>query len=215
MRVKSLPGVIALVLAAFLAGGCATPIDKGDATPKLARGAEANVAVSVIEARPYVLAGDKTPKFEGIFRGAFGIPHTIDRPNRPADDRFVDYLAEMLKDGLAGAGHGVSVVKLPVNASLDSAWTKLAETGAGRFIVIRVLESNWDAGGISGNFVYKYEFDLRVATRAGPAWQGKSFVAREVNPASDKYNVFDMHTVRYKAIMETMFADPEVRQLLQ
>jgi hypothetical protein len=213
MRAKSLLGVIAL--AASLAGGCATPIDKGDATPKLARGAETRVAVSVIEARPYVLAGEKTPKFEGIFRGAFGIPHSINRPNRPADDRFVDYLAEMLKDGLAGAGHEVTMVKLPVNAPLDSAWAKLAETGAGRFIVIRVLESNWDAGGISGNFVYKYEFDLRLATRAGPAWQGKSFVAREVNPASGTYNVFDMHTVRYKAIMESMFADPEIRSLLQ
>jgi hypothetical protein len=215
MQTRSLFGILALVVAVSLAGGCATPIEKGDATPKLARGAEAKVAVSVIEARTYVLSGEKTTKFEGIFRGAFGIPHSINRPNRPADERFVDYLAEMLKDGLAGAGHDATVVKLPENASLDSAWTKLAETGAGQFIVIRVLESNWDAGGISGNFVYKYEFDLRLAGRGGPAWRGKTFVAREVNPASGTYNVFDMHTVRYKAIMESMFADPEIRSLLQ
>lgn len=208
-------GILSIVLAVSLLGGCATPMEKGEGTPKLYQGAYNNVAVAVIEARPYVLAGEKTPKFEGIVRGAFGVPFTIDRPNRPADERFVDLLAGMLKDGLSDAGHSVTVVRMPPGATLESAWTMLSETGAARYIVIRVVESNWDAGGLSGNFSYKYEFSMQISSRAAATWQGKTFQAQESNPASTKYNVFDMHSVRYKEIMESMFADPVIRQALK
>jgi hypothetical protein len=208
-------GILAIVIAASVLGGCATPIEKGDATPKLYRGAESKLAVSVIEARPYVLTGEKSEKFEGIVRGGFGEPYSLNRPNRPAEERFVDLLAGMLKDGLSDAGHAVTVVGMPKGASLDAAWTKLAATDAARYIVIRVMESNWDAGGISGKFVYKYDFVMQVTARGAPNWQGKSFQAREVNEASSKYNIFDMHLVRYKEIMESMFADPAIRQALQ
>jgi hypothetical protein len=68
-----------VLLALFLLAGCATPVDKSEITPKLIV-AEKNLAVSVVEGRPYVLDGSKTPKFEGIVRGAFGIPMTVDRP---------------------------------------------------------------------------------------------------------------------------------------
>jgi hypothetical protein len=204
-----------LLLAAFFLGGCATPVDRSEITPKLYTSPEKSVAVSVIEARPYVLAGTKTPKYEGVVRGGFGIPMTLDRPNRPAGERFVDMIAGMVKDGLTDAGNNVDVVAMPNGATVDDALKKMSATSARRYVVIQVLESNWDAGGLSGNFAYKYDFNLYVARPGALQPQGKSFNAQEANKASDKYNVFDMHSVRYREIIETMFADPVVRQALQ
>jgi hypothetical protein len=202
------------MIAAVL-GGCATPIERNDATPKLYASPEKSIALTVLEARPYVVSGNKTPKFEGIVRGGFGIPHTIDRSNRPADERFVDLLAGIVKDGLTDAGVKVDVIAMPVGASLQGTLKKMAEGSAPRYVVIQVLESNWDAGGISGNFLYKYDFGVYVGRRGGDRPAGKQFFANESNRASDKYNVFDMHSVRYKEIIESMFADPVIRKALQ
>jgi hypothetical protein len=204
-----------ILLAVLLLGGCATPVEKSEITPKLYGSAEKNVALSVVEARPYVISGSKTPKFEGVIRGGFGIPHTLNRPNRPESERFVDLLAGMVKDGLSEAGVNVTVVSLPIGVSVDDALKKMSETNAARYIVIRVAESNWDAGGLSGNFSYKYDFGVFVAGPGGLERQGKHFSANEANAASDTYNVWDMHSVRYRQIIESMFADPVIRAALQ
>lgn len=58
------------LLAALFLGGCATPVDKSEITPKLYSNAGKNI---------------------GIVRGGFGIPIAVDRPGRPAQERFVDY----------------------------------------------------------------------------------------------------------------------------
>lgn len=207
--------IFPILVAALLSGGCATPVAKSEITPKLYGSAGKSVALSVIEARPYVVTGSKTPKFEGVIRGGFGIPHTFNRPNRPESERFVDLLAGMVKDGLTEAGVTVTVVSQPVGISLDDALKKMSETNAARYIVIRVAESNWDVGGFSGNFAYKYDFGVFVARPGSPERQGKNFSANEANAASEKYNVWDMHSVRYRQIIESMFADPVIRAALQ
>ena len=203
------------VLITVMLGGCATPIERSEATPKLYSIPENSIALAVLEARPYVVSGNKTPKFEGIVRGGFGIPHTLDRPNRPAEERFVDLLAGLVKDGLSDAGAKVEIIAMPVGASLQATLKQMSEGNAPRYVVIQVLESNWDAGGISGNFLYKYDFGIYVGRPGNAQPAGKQFLASESNKASEKYNVFDMHSVRYKQIIESMFADPVIRKALQ
>lgn len=214
MNPRSFSAVLCAVVAALFAGGCATPVDKSEITPKLYASADKSVAVSVLEARPYVLNGGKPVKFEGHFRSAFGIPVVVTRPNRPAEERFVDYLAEMVKDGLTQSGVNVSVVPMPNGASVEDTLKKMSATNAARYVVIRVNESNWDAGGMSGNFSYKYDFGV-FAARPGGSPEARSFAANEANKASDKYNIFDMHSVRYRQIIESMFNDPVIKQVLQ
>jgi hypothetical protein len=198
------------ILSVFLIYGCATPVPKSEITPKLYSGAEKNVAVGVIEARPYVLSGNKSAKFEGIIRGGFGIPHSIDRPRRPAEERFVDLLAGMIKDGLSDAGANVSIVSLSAGSSVDEAWKKMSETGAGRYVLMRVNESNWDVGGRT--VTYKYDFGLIVAGKGGTVLGSKNLAGEQENSPSTKYNAFDMHSVIYRGLIESMFSEPAIKR---
>ena len=215
MNAKQCATIFVFLIMAAVLGGCATPIERSQATPKLYSIPEKSIALAVIEARPYVVSGNKTPKFEGIVRGAFGIPHTLNRPNRPSEERFVDMLAGLVKDGLTDAGVKVEIIAMPVGAPLQATVKQISEGNAPRYVVIHVLESNWDAGGISGNFLYKYDFWIYVGRSGNAQTEGKQFLAIESNKASDKYNVFDMHSVRYKQIIESMFADPMIRKFLE
>jgi len=44
--------------------------------------------------------------------------------------------------------------------------------------------------------------------------EGRPYVL-DGNKASDRYNVFDMHSVRYREILETMFRDAEMQAALK
>ena len=113
-------------------------------------------------------------------RGGFGIPHTFDRPNRPAEERFVDLLAGLVKDGLTDAGTKVETITMPVGAPLQATLKQMSEGNAPRYVVIQVLESNWDAGGISGNFRYKYDFGIYVGRRGTPQYAGEAIPRERV-----------------------------------
>lgn len=207
--------LVSLVALANLLGGCATPVGKSEVTPTLYPTAEKNIAVSVIEARAYVLSGNKSPKYEGLIRDGFGIPHTVYRPRRPEAERFVDMIAGMIQDGLTANGAKVTVVSVPVGATVEDTWKKLSDTGAGRYIVVRVVESNWQLSPFRERASYSYDFSLLVGGPGGFQTQAKRFAAAEENEKSQQYNVFDMHSVRYRRVIESMFADPVIQQALQ
>src|SRR4051812_45333634 len=105
---------LAFVAMMTLLAGCATPVPltKEEATPKLYATSD-SVALAVIEARPYVLSGNKKPQYEGLIRGGYGIPTTVYR-TRPEGERFVDQFANMVRDGFVQQGVKVSVVPMPL-----------------------------------------------------------------------------------------------------
>jgi hypothetical protein len=108
---------ISLSSVALLAGliaGCTVPATKQELTPEFSGTLPRQLGVSVIDKRPYVVSGDKDAKFEGLSRSAAGIPWTIDRPDRPEEETFADYLADMLKDTFKQAGSGVAVWRMRV-----------------------------------------------------------------------------------------------------
>ena len=203
---------LSLILVVFLVYGCATPVPKSELTPKLYSGTEKNVAVGVIEARPYVLSGNKGPRFEGIFRDQFGMPlPAFVSAERPGKERFVDLLSGMIKDGLSDAGSNVSVVSLPGGTSADDAWKKMAETGAGRYILMRVNESNWDDGG--RNPTYKYNFDLVVAGKGDTVLGSKNLAGTQTNRRAMR-DPFDTYSLTYRGLIENLFSEPAIKQAL-
>lgn len=200
-----------------LLAGCAAQVPKEEITPKLYASADNNLALTVIEARPYVLSGEKTPQYEGLIRGSFGIPRTVYRPNRPEGERFVDQFAGMVRDGLAQQGVKVSLVPMPVGASHADALAALAKTGAPRYVVIHVDDCNWEFGAASfGTSTWKYDFDVVVAGPGGFQPRNKRFTSVDASRLPNgSYTIFDNYSIFYRRAIETMFNDPTIRQALQ
>ena len=200
------------ILVVFLAYGCTTPVPKSELRPKLYSGTEKNVAVGVIEARPYVVSGEKGPRFEGIMRDQFGMPlPSFVTPERPGKESFVDLLSGMIKEGLSDAGANVSVVGLPAGSSADDAWKKMSGTGAGRYILLRVKESNWNDGQRSPT--YRYDFGLVVAGTGGTVLGSKN-LAGEQTERRGRHDPFDSYSLTYRKLLENMFSDPAIKQAL-
>jgi hypothetical protein len=200
------------ILVVLLVYGCTTPVPKSELIPRLYSGTEKNVAVGVIEARPYVLSGNRGPRFEGIFRDQFGMPlPAFVAPDRPGKEPFVDLLSSMIKDGLSDAGSNVSVVSLPGGSSEDNAWKKMAETGASRYILMRVNESNWDDGGRSPT--YKYDLALVVAGKGGTVL-GSKYLSGTQSNRRVRRDPYDTYSLTYRGLIENMFSDPAIKQAL-
>ena len=200
------------LMVVILVNGCATPVPKSELRPKLYSGTEKSIAVGVIEARPYVVSGEKGPRFEGIMRDEFGMPlPSFFTPKRPGEERFVDLLSGMIKDGLSDAGSNVSVVSLPAGSSPDDAWKKMSATGAGRYILMRVNESNWNDGGRSPT--YKYDFVLVVGGKGGIVLGSKNLAGQQTNRRG-KHDPFDNYSLTYRSLIESMFSDPAIKQAL-
>ena len=104
---------IIAVLALALLSGCATPIPQEETVPVFSGKPTATVAVAVTDHRPFVLDGDKEEWFEGIFRGAFGIPYSLSRVDEWKEKPFALYLATKLKATLDGAGSKTSIISAP------------------------------------------------------------------------------------------------------
>lgn len=192
--------------------GCASPVTKDQITPDLYELNEKNINLAVVEKRSYVLSGDKTEKFEGIIRAGFGIPMTADRPKRPESERFVDFLSNIIKDGFNNVGTEVNIVKLEKGAILEDVLKKIRMETGDKSVVVMLNQSNWDAGGF--NFRYVYDFDVFIVNRSGDVIDRKNFNDDQANKPSDKYNIWDMHSIIYRKALEDAFRDDDIKAAL-
>ena len=94
-------GIFLLFATLLLAlGGCAVGnrYDYGSAISGLPVSGKGELALSVVDARPYVLSGDKGPDFVGLQRGGFGNPFDVRTGSgRPLADEMRDAIAKALQ----------------------------------------------------------------------------------------------------------------------
>jgi len=96
-RMGILPVVVALLLSL---AGCAVGnrYDYGSAISGLPVSGSGKLAVDVVDARPYVLSGDKKPDFVGLQRGGFGNPFDVRTGSgRPLAAEMRDSIAKALQ----------------------------------------------------------------------------------------------------------------------
>lgn len=216
-------------LVAVLLAGCATPATKADTTPRIEPGGASEIVLAVVDRRSIVALGRQTAKFEGQITtrsGSYRNPNTYDRPNRPADDRFVDLLAEVTQEGFAQSGTKVSIVKLPTGTSSEDAMKKMAEHKGERYLLIVVVSSKFEflinaavlqrltTAGPQDQLLYDYAFDVRVAGKDGTTLVSKEFSGRATRDPSEKYSLWDMASLLYKEQLDKVFADPSVKKAL-
>ena len=94
--------ILSVALALGLAG-CAVgnTFDYRSAAPPVALKTDKSVLVKAVDQRPYVLKGDNTPQWVGMFRGGFGNPfgvHTL------SGDPLADDVAVAVASGLTAQG---------------------------------------------------------------------------------------------------------------
>ncbi|WP_177419670.1 hypothetical protein [endosymbiont of Lamellibrachia barhami] len=200
------------ILLLIVVTGCASPVTRDQITPEFYSIGDKNISLAVIDKRPYVLTGDKSEKFEGLVRGAFGIPMTLDRPERPKEERFVDFLSNIIKEGFNDSGIEVNIIKVDKGTSVNDAIDQMADPRFNKAIIASVYESKWDAGGFK--FRYQYDFDIYIADIHGKVIDHERFSGSQANKPSESHNLWDMHTIIYRGNLETMFKSPAIKNAL-
>ena len=206
---KLLPG---LMLATLLSA-CADPIPKALITPVYKGEAPAKLAIGMTDHRSFILSADKEPWFEGIFHGAYGIPHSLQRPGPKTGQPFASYLSDMLADGLRANGTGVSVIALRSGADMDEAIKRVSTDTGTAGVIFRIAHSRYVVGWT--NAEYRHHFDVTVTNPAGEVVLEKTFQRFDTNiPHSNTYTIFDMYAAIYKKTLDEVLADPEVMNAL-
>ena len=197
------------LLVTVLLVSCATPATRSDLTPTFSGLTSSHITIGVVDSRPYVISGNKEPWFEGIVRGGFGIPYTINRPERPPNETFADRIAKMLERTFTDAGSQVTVVRLARGSTQPAARGKLKPQTKDVALLIRIHDSKFDAGGFQ--FDYPYHFQLSVLDPEGNTLAQASVQGRDANTPSGKYNVWDMYGVVYRDKFEQLLVKPEIQ----
>ena len=197
------------LLVTVLLVSCATPATRSDLTPTFSGLTSSHITIGVVDSRSYVISGDKEPWFEGIMRGAFGIPYTFNRPDRPPNETFADRIAQMLERTFTDAGSQVTVVRLARGSTQPAARGKLKPHTKDVALLIRIHDSRFDAGGFS--FDYPYHFQLSVLDPEGNTLAQASVQGRDAHTPSSKYNVWDMYGVVYRNKLEQLLVKPEIQ----
>src|SRR5262249_16482488 len=126
-----------------LLGGCAVGRTVNYAAPAdlTINGNGMHVALAVLDHRSYVLSGDKSPKFVGLQRSAFGIPFdvTTDSGHWLSED-----FSGSIARSLSSKGYNVKELTLDAPTPVTAALNQAVATGAERSIVLEVTEWKTD-----------------------------------------------------------------------
>ncbi len=205
--------ICAALFALILLSGCATPILKSDTIPVYSGTPPATITVAVADHRPFILNGDKEEWFEGIMRGAFGIPLSMNRLDEFKDKPFAFYLSTKLKDSLEGAGAKASIITVAKGTPVAQVIEKVKDSKSGPGLVVMMFQSRYDIGPF--NPEYGYNFELIVVGPSGKPLGRKTFEGMdEKMDLGAKYNLFDYMSDIYKKKFDVFLNDPEIKAAL-
>lgn len=152
-RMRNYPLLLAL---AILSSACAIGNQYSYDAPDMVlpvRGA-ASVGLAVIDQRPYVLDGEKSPDFVGLQRGGFGNPFNVTTESgKPLSEDMQDALSKALESG----GYSVTMLQPASGSEADIAQV-LQRDGKDLNLIILVEEWKTDAMmrfGVSYNLVLR------------------------------------------------------------
>lgn len=202
--------ILILCLGALL-GGCAVGnthrYHLGDADLSVA--SSNTVAVAVVDLRPYVLNGEKTPNFSGLFRGGFGNPWDVATDSgRPlAED-----LAASIVVALQRKGIEATAVSLSPKTTEAEARTLVTASGADRCTLLSFREWKSDTYFNTG---LTYDMTLEVLSADGTVMASKVLQGHDNLGASGVPADARVHVeTAVKKKLETLFGSPEVQAAL-
>ena len=96
-----------------------------------------SVSIGVMDQRPYVLSGEKDPKYVGTIRGGYGNPFDL---WTQSNLRLTDEMAATVADSLRSKGFKVMMVKATVGKDGAGMLSEMKSSGAERLVFIEVKD---------------------------------------------------------------------------
>ncbi|MEH6477848.1 MAG: hypothetical protein V7727_19310 [Sneathiella sp.] len=218
---------ICLSLLCFLLtalAACTSAFPPNTNIPHLTESFEKEVTVSIVDHREFILNGDKEPWFEGIIRGGFGIPMSLERPEPYKEQSFAAYLASLTKGAFEESGGKVNVVEIPMGTDADTSINILSQDKRPALLGI-MRKSRYDLGSAPE---YEYDFRFIVVGKNGRKFVDKTFANLEIDITPvNNYNIMHnnwniqyhnlnyMITEIYVQILNNVLNDPEIGTALQ
>ena len=96
-----------------------------------------SVSIGVLDQRPYVLSGEKDPKYVGTMRGGYGNPFDL---WTQSNLRLTDEMAATVADSLRSKGFNVMTVKATVGNDGSGMLSEMKSSGAERLVFIEIKD---------------------------------------------------------------------------
>ena len=155
--VKHYLGLAAIAFCAILTGCALSKTTIDERTPELKYTTKGTLALTVVDNRPFVVSGEKAETVEGIFRGAYGIPFKFEGTRSDPDTLYTARISEIVSKALYNTGSKVNVVQTKKGATVQDAINGLRAAPFDAGLVINVIDSRIDAGGIRWSYFFDYE----------------------------------------------------------
>lgn len=206
---------ISVVLAlALLLGACAVgnKYDYASQTPNLEIATEDQVAVGVVDQRPYVVSGRNTPEWVGLQRSGVGIPYGV---HTKSDKPLAHDMTDAITGALTAKGVQTKAVYLEPSATRQPGIDALVATGAGKAILVSFLQ--WKSDTYT-NVALIYDASAEVFDDKGQSLAKSSVAGSDdlggdfINPPGHAEKAVPEET---RKIIERLLNDPKILQALQ
>ncbi len=183
--------------------GCqqsATETPPAQATPATT----ADVLVAVLDARPYVAAGEKKPSFLGTKRGEWSEFADVETASgRPLAADIAERAVAFLSD------HGIDAAAIPVKegTSVDQVVDGFRQTSAGRLLVIRIEEWRSDA---YTRVVIRWALEGIVFDRSGTYLGRRRIAGSEAVGQTSIQEGPDIGQIKLRQKLERLLSDPAI-----
>lgn len=206
--------IISSTALAFLCGGCAVGVKhKYDHQAlDLPSASDKTVEVAVLDQRPYVVTGEKSPNYVGMSRGGFGNPFNVETESgQPlAADMGADIVLALQASGMKASQMVLAPPVTPVSAR-----ELLVRSGADRSVLITLSE--WQSDTYQRVFL-NYDVKLYVFSRDNQVLAESQRSGEDnlgdggLDPSSHSRKAIPP---AFKGIVESLFKDPKVAAALQ
>jgi hypothetical protein len=206
-RVSRFSGFILIGVTMLALGACAfgRKVDYGGAMALNVPNGSQQIALSVLDHRPYVLSGDKAPSFVGLQRDGYGIPYNV---NTTSGGPLADDFSKALAQSLTSRGYKVQEMKPLPSTSTDDAIKQAVGTGADRAVILEVTE--WKTDQLQ-NAALLYGLGLSVYDSHSVALASNSLSGKDSIPSNYLDGAEQIAPAAFRQKMTQLFGKQEVQ----
>jgi hypothetical protein len=199
--------IILIGVAVLALGACAfgRKVDYGAPMALNVPNGTQQIALAVLDHRPYVLSGDKAAPFVGLQRDGVGIPYNVNtKSGRPLAEDFSKALAQ----SLTAKGYKVEELKLDYTTSTDDAIKKAVATGADRSVILEFTE--WKSDQLQNAALF-YALSLTVYDKNAVSLAQNSLSGRDNIDSNFFAGADEIAPAAFRQKMTQLFGKPEVQ----